>query len=420
MTTSGDELAARAAQAARAGRTEEAAALWREALAVDPANPRALFFEGRRRVEQGDAASAAQMLARAEAGDKANADIPLYLALAQKMQGNLTGALQTIDRALAIDPYYFMALLSKGSLLESMAQPHQAARIYRDALKIAPAPERLPPAQRGAYEHAREVVSDDAKALADHLRAQTAAARAQFKGENLDRFDEALDILAGVKPRYVHEPLLMYYPRLPAIPFYDRELFPWLPKLEAATDMVREELVGALREDQEKFAPYIQFPKHAPVNQWAELNYSPSWSTYFLWKDGVRQDAACARCPKTSALLDELPLAHQQGYGPTAMFSTLDARTRIPAHTGSTNARLIVHLPLILPPDCGFRVGNETREWRMNEGWVFDDSIEHEAWNGSDQVRHILIFDVWNPLLSSAEREMICAMMTALNTFSPR
>jgi aspartate beta-hydroxylase len=95
----------------------------------------------------------------------------------------------------------------------------------------------------------------------------------------------------------------------------------------------------------------------------------------------------------------------------------LAPRTAIPAHTGSSNARLIVHLPLVLPGPCRFRVGNETRDWKMGEAWVFDDSIEHEAWNDSDQARAILIFDVWHPLLAEAERELIASMMTALNDY---
>jgi len=418
MKNSADELAARAMQASRAGRAEEAADLWRATLAADPTHPKALFAEGRRRVEQGDPQGAAALLAQAEARDQRDPDIPLYLALAQRMQGDYRQALQAIDRALAIDPYFFMALLSKGALLEGMAQPRHAARIYRDAVKIAPPPERLPPAQRAAFEHAKEVVADTARALQTHLRTQTAAMRARFADERLDRFDECLDIIAGVKQRQQHDPTLLYFPRLPPIPFYDRDHFPWLEKLEAATEMIREELAGAVREDHAKFKPYIQYPAHAPVNQWVELNHSPSWSTYFLWRDGARQDDNCARCPRTAALLNELPLAHQSGYGPTAMFSTLAARTHIPPHTGSANVRLIVHLPLVLPPDCSFRVGNETRDWRMNEAWVFDDTIEHEAWNNSDQIRHILIFDVWNPLLSEAERELVCEMMSALNSFT--
>ena len=208
MTATGDELAARAAQAARAGRMEEAAALWRQALAVDPNNSQALFHEGRRRVEQGDAATAASLFSRAEIADKSNADIPLYLALAQKMQGDIPGALRTIDRALALDPYSFVALLSKGSLLESMAQPRQAARVYRDAVKIAPPPVAVAPAQRGALEHAREVVEANARALADHLQAATKSTRARYAGERLERFDECLQILAGIQTPKPQEPTL--------------------------------------------------------------------------------------------------------------------------------------------------------------------------------------------------------------------
>jgi len=71
------------------------------------------------------------------------------------------------------------------------------------------------------------------------------------------------------------------------------------------------------------------------------------------------------------------------------MFSLLAPHTRIPSHYGDTNARLVGHLPLILPGNCRFRVGNEIREWRYGEAWLFDDTIEHEAWNDSDEVRVI-------------------------------
>jgi aspartate beta-hydroxylase len=88
----------------------------------------------------------------------------------------------------------------------------------------------------------------------------------------------------------------------------------------------------------------------------------------------------------------------------------LQPRTTIPPHTGSTNARITVHLPLVVPPGCRFRVGGETREWREGEAWAFDDTIEHEAWNDSDSPRAILILDVWNPLLSEAERAVVRAI----------
>jgi aspartyl/asparaginyl beta-hydroxylase (cupin superfamily) len=412
-----DELIARAEAADRAGLGAEAAKLWDAVLAQDPSHPKALFVQGKRLMERGDMVSAIAVFRRAEAADARDPDIPVHIAMAHNVRGELDPALAALDRALALDPYFFMALLSKGAVLERMNRTRQAATVYANALKIAPAPSHLPAGLRRGLEHAHEVVDANAASVADFLRARTAAARAGHNGEDLRRFDECIDILAGVKKRQMQDPILLYYPRLPPIPFYDRAHFPWLAELEAGTNAIREELAVVLREDQAKFAPYIQYKPGDPVNQWTELNHSPAWSTFFLWRDGVRQDANCARCPNATALLERLPLAHQRGYGPTAMFSVLAPRTHIPPHTGSANTRLIVHLPLILPEKCSFRVGNEKRDWKMGEAWVFDDTIEHEAWNDSDQTRVILIFDVWNPLLSTAERELVEAMMSALNEY---
>ena len=112
-------------------------------------------------------------------------------------------------------------------------------------------------------------------------------------------------------------------------------------------------------------------------------------------------------CPETAALLDGLPLADHSGRAPTVFFSLLEPHTRIPPHTGVSNTRAIIHLPLMLPPGCGFRVGGETREWEIGRAWAFDDTIEHEAWNDSDQMRAILIFDVWNPHLTEEERALL-------------
>lgn len=416
-STSADELARRAAQAEHSAPRAEAEAAWSALIAAAPDHPRALFALGRRRLEQGDPDGALALFATAEAGDGAYAETPLYAALAHRTKGEYFAAIAALDRALSINAYFFLALLSKGALLEKIGRPKMAARTYKNALKIAPATERLPPAQRAAFEHAKACVDNYSRSLAEHLRGATADLRTGKADQDLARFDEALEILAGLKTRQVHDPILFYYPRLPAISFYERTLFPWLETLEGATDVIRAELEHTLTNDWDKFAPYIQMPPEAPVNQWAELNHSKQWSTLYLWRDGQRQDEICARCPRTAALLDSLPLAKQAGLAPTAVFSVLSPKTRIPPHTGSTNIRLLTHLPLILPGRCGFRVGNETREWRMGEAFVFDDTIEHEAWNDSDAPRVVMIFDIWNPLLSEAERHLTTELLQALNRF---
>jgi aspartate beta-hydroxylase len=99
------------------------------------------------------------------------------------------------------------------------------------------------------------------------------------------------------------------------------------------------------------------------------------------------------------------------------MFSILAPKTTIPPHTGISNTRLVVHLPLIVPEGCRFRVGGETRTWKRGQAWVFDDTIEHEAVNDSVEPRLILIFDIWQPAISETERQAIIALTSAMDRF---
>ncbi|MGH8399135.1 MAG: aspartyl/asparaginyl beta-hydroxylase domain-containing protein, partial [Gammaproteobacteria bacterium] len=105
-------------------------------------------------------------------------------------------------------------------------------------------------------------------------------------------------------------------------------------------------------------------------------------------------------------------------HSPETFFSVLKPGAHIPPHTGVINTRLVTHLPLIIPPDCGIRVGNETRGWKEGECIVFDDTFEHEAWNKSDQTRVVLIFDIWNPYLTEVEREAMRIVVEELGHFN--
>ena len=377
--------------------------------------PEALLRDIQQALGRRDGAAALRLIDEALGQAPGDIDLRLQKAMALRLQGDLKGALAALDAALDLEPYHFVALLSKAAVVERLSGPRKAWQIYRNALKILPDP--LPSTLQPAVDRARQVVEETTDALAAFLEDRSAPARARMDRTAGARFDEGLQIYAGRTRNYPSEGILLTYPRLPAIPFFDRELFPWFPELEAATDMIRGELEGVLATMDADFAPYINVPPGAPVNQWEELNQSRLWSSLFLWRDGERQEEPCRRCPGTAALLDRLPLARQPGFAPTVIFSALEARTRIPAHTGSTNARLLVHLPLIRPGPARFRVGNETRSWRMGEAWAFDDTIDHEAWNDADALRVIMILDIWNPLLTEDEREAITALMNARNAF---
>ena len=109
---------------------------------------------------------------------------------------------------------------------------------------------------------------------------------------------------------------------------------------------------------------------------------------------------------------NQAPLAKIPGWGPTVMFSLLKAGSRILPHTGMFNTRLVCHLPLMIPEGCRFRVGNEVREWQEGRLLIFDDTIEHEAWNDSNEDRVVLIFDIWRPELSEQERLELTALFS--------
>jgi aspartyl/asparaginyl beta-hydroxylase (cupin superfamily) len=154
------------------------------------------------------------------------------------------------------------------------------------------------------------------------------------------------------------------------------------------------------------------------VNQWTELNHSLKWSTLQLMRSGKPVQANLDRCPETAKALAALPLADIDGLCPNVMFSALAPKSRIPPHNGETNARVVAHLPLIVPEGCNYRVGFEWRQWHVGETLIFDDTIEHEAINDSDELRVVLIFDLWNPLLAPAERELVRKLTAAARSFA--
>jgi aspartate beta-hydroxylase len=151
---------------------------------------------------------------------------------------------------------------------------------------------------------------------------------------------------------------------------------------------------------------------------WGALNRSPSWTGYHFFRHGERIESHCRRCPRTTAALEALPLLRIPGHAPEALFSVLRPGTHIPPHTGVINGRLTVHLPLVVPEDCGgLAVAREARTWHEGTCLVLDDSFVHEAINRSAQTRVVLIFDLWHPGLPTATRDALAAAIAAYGAF---
>jgi aspartate beta-hydroxylase len=389
-------------------RDAEAQRLFAEAAAILPDHPLVLHERARRVALAGDPGGARAIMERVVA--MAPGHLPFWLSLAAVLRtlAYRDEELAALERALALNPTHLIVLLQKAAVLDLMNKPRAAASVYGHALQTLALGTRLPPPIEAHVEHARKRVVDNAAQVGALLDARLdSLRRADPTGAGLVRFERCMDRVLGRARVYTPEPTAMLFPYLMNYEFFARDGFPWLDALEAATDAIREELLGVLSADQEGIQPYIAYGEGLPLNQWQELNNSRRWGAYFLWNEGRREEAHMARCPRTLQVLAACPQVDIPGRGPTAFFSILEPRTKIPPHTGVTNARLTVHLPLIVPPGCRFRVGGETREVRAGSAWVFDDTIEHEAWNDSDSARALLIFDVWNPQLTPLERDLV-------------
>jgi len=403
--------------AGAAGRSGEADQLLARVAQLAPAHPAVLNELGLRMMQRGDALRARELFQRATQADPGHPSLWSNLAQSLHELNLLTDELDAIDRALALEPRHLASLLQKGQVLERMGDARNAARAYRNALATLPPGTAAPQSVAAMIEHARAVVATDDAGLAGAIEERLAAIREHHGGGSYRRVEHCIDLLTGRRTRFTPQPTFMYFPEIPAVEFFERSDFPWLDAIEAATDEIRAELMTVLVSDREGLEPYIAYPEGVPLNQWKELNKSRRWSAYFLWNQSVPQPAHLARCPRTAEVLRQAPQCDVAARGPTAFFSLLEPGTRIPAHTGVTNTRLTVHLPLIVPPGCGFRVGSETREWVPGRAWVFDDTLEHEAWNLSDVSRAVLIFDIWNPFLTPAERDLIRATTEVVGTY---
>lgn len=227
------------------------------------------------------------------------------------------------------------------------------------------------------------------------------------------RFREALDLAAERRKPFLSEPTDFFYPGLPHTQFFDSSSFGWARNVESQTAVIRTELEDILSSSEDEFRAYIAEhvdPKALGAN--LPLLGSKDWSVLFLCENGWLSPSTVDRCPVTWTTMLQAPLPRISGWGPTVMFSVLKGGARIAPHTGMINTRLICHLPLIVPPGCAFRVGNEVREWKVGELMIFDDTIEHEAWNDSDLDRVVLIFDIWRPELSEQERFELLALFS--------
>jgi len=402
-----------AQRATRTGNREQARTHFEAVIAIDSEEPTARNWLGADALARADADAAAIHFEIACKRQPRERSHWLNLASAYRALGDTERERGALDQALAIDQTDLLALVRKAELHERMGEARPAAERWSAVLAMSQGIKDPTPEFAGILTHAKRFVAEEQGKLVASVDAALAGDLAEATTRDARRMRAAADAWLGKRPIYTNHCEGLHYPFLPADEYFDRELFPWLGELEAATPMILAELEAILADPDPGLTPYISLPAGVPANKWSGLNKSLDWGAFHLWKEGERFDEACARAPKTAALVESLPMCRIEGKAPNAFFSILKAGSHIPPHTGVTNVRSVVHLPLIVPDGCEFLVGGETRAWVKGQAFAFDDTIEHEAWNRSDQDRAVLIIDAWNPYLSDHERAMICRLYEA-------
>ena len=363
--------------------------------------------QGMNALRQGDFKAAAIAFERAVAADPHSGALLRNLASAHRGAGDDEAELKALEMALDIDRRDLIAWMRKAELHQRRDEKGEAFQAWNAALQLAEPlrPWSGPMAQ--SLESGQRFAAEGRKIIQGSVAAAMSSIRDTLDESERRRVGAFMDLAVGKRRVYTNECHGLCYPFLPADEFFDEVHFPWFGELSAKTDAIRDELVELLKNPGEALRPYVRMESGIGENKWSGLDHSLDWGAIFLWEYGQPNHAVIARCPVTASALEALPRSNIPGRAPSAFFSMLKPRTRIPPHTGVTNTRAIIHLPLIVPDGCGFRVGGETRPWIVGKPFAFDDTIEHEAWNDSDELRAVLIFDVWNPHLTAREQDAI-------------
>ena len=253
---------------------------------------------------------------------------------------------------------------------------------------------------------------------AEYLRDAYAAIRREHSARDLFRIDRALAGYLGeatvVSSHPTQRPKVMFVPGLGGKGYLDPASHPLVPPLLARFDAIRAEFDQAVAQ-RDGIQPFLGDLSGQDSSQYLSGSLKASWDALFFYRHGQRFDDNHRRFPRTSAALEALDLCRIDAQAPEVCFSILQPCTRIEPHHGVTNARVVIHIPLRVPPGCYLELSQVGRHyWREGQAMVFDDTFEHSAENPSDQVRGILLMDSWHPDLTPVERSAFRAVIEAI------
>ena len=180
--------------------------------------------------------------------------------------------------------------------------------------------------------------------------------------------------------------LMVLNSRVPTTPYIPNDTMPELKLLENNWEVIRDEALH-LNHLQQIKAPEL----HNDIGFNSFFKYG--WKRFYLkWYD-ARHPSAETLCPKTVALLNQIPSVK------AAMFAELPPGGQLNPHRDPFAGSLRYHLGLATPNSdlCYIDVDGIRHSWRDGKGVIFDETYVHDAYNRSPDNRIILFCDVERP-----------------------
>ena len=410
------------------GKREQAEALCVRAVEQVPGHPEASLFAARLATARGDFPRATELLQRTFEHYPDATEPAVQLALALAAGGNLSAAIAPLEHTVQCVPEHHYAWLLLGTLRNKLDDERGALEAHYQAITRAhragqwldqsTTPAELLPLVIQAIERVRQGRRNLFFGAFSELRRR-------HGNDALKRMDAALTSYldgSAASNDIRQRPKFFYFPGLPSPAYHNADLVPWTERLRAAFPSIRAEALGLLSGAAQDLPDFIGADNPASRGQYLDGNAAvPTWQAFFFYRHGQRFDVNHVRCPITSGVLESLDLCRIADQAPEICFSVLRPQTRIKPHHGATNTRLVMHLPLIVPPDCALNlVDRGVHEWREGEPVLFDDTFLHEAWNRSDSTRVILLMDCWNPHLTPIERLACAQLVEMISSLTPK
>lgn len=174
-------------------------------------------------------------------------------------------------------------------------------------------------------------------------------------------------------------------------PVFDTKDFEWAKLLEEN----HLEILGEFNNFINTFSDDKLLSMHEISVVQRPLTSDAKWKVIPLLFYNEVNTATTLMMPRTTAIINSIPVIT------TCFFSILHPGKHIPPHRGPYAGVLRCHLPLKVPrnsSNCWIRVANEKCHWELGKVLIFDDTYEHEALNGTDEIRVVLFIDFLRPL----------------------